>query len=77
MPIFTLSQITDMLRCPCCASRVENRASGLYCTGTDCEYARSPYMSVGGQPVLVDFGTSVFKRATYASGNVPITRPLA
>lgn len=76
MPVLNLPAIQDILRCPCCQSRPETRGSGIFCTGAGCEYARNPYMTIGAQPVLVDFGTSVFKRATYAGGKVPIVRPL-
>ena len=76
MPVLGLTETIDILRCPCCGSRPESRPSGLWCSSGDCEYGRSPYLTIGTQPVLVDFGTSVFKRATYAGGKVPIVRPL-
>ncbi len=76
MPVLNIASVMDMLRCPCCASKIEKRGEQFQCTGTDCAYAKAPFETIGGQPVLVDFGTSVFKRATYAGGKVPIVRPL-
>ncbi len=76
MAVMKLPEILNLLRCPCCAAALEQREIGLFCTGSDCEYGHDPFMNLSGQPVLVDFGTSVFKRSTYAGGAVPIVRPL-
>jgi SAM-dependent methyltransferase len=76
MPVLETAGIMDILRCPCCKSRVEMREGRYFCTDTTCLYDKTAFEMIGNQPVLVDFGTSVFKRATYAGGKVPIVRPL-
>ena len=76
MTVLNLSEIHGILRCPRCQSRLEKRQERLFCAGDGCEYGQFPFLTIREQAVLVDFGTSVFKRSTYAGGKVPIVRPL-
>ncbi len=76
MAVFKATELLDILRCPCCGSGLQQRANALHCESLACDQGASPFLTLGGQPVLVDFDTSVFKRSTYASGQAPIIRPL-
>lgn len=76
MPVLKLAEILDKLRCPCCGSSFQQRGEQLFCSNAACDHANEPFMTLSGQPVLVNFRESMFLRSTYAGGSTPITRPL-
>jgi hypothetical protein len=43
-----------------------------FCSNADCEYAGAGFPVNGGQPVLIDFATSIFDRETYDSDNASV-----
>ena len=73
-----------MLRCPRChgslvaAPRLDfaNSNRPIYCSNSDCIYARHGFSVVGGQPVLIDFDDSIFQETQFscANGNSVISR---
>lgn len=71
MPVAKLREIETILQCPCLAGCLRIEDGQVQCTSENCELARRPFPSSGGQPVLVDFGTSVFARDHYRDGNLP------
>lgn len=76
MPVLKTAQILDRLRCPSCGYGLGQKNGRLFCASEACEQSAKPFLMLGGQPVLVDFKTSLFQRVTYAGGATPITRPL-
>ena len=57
------------LCCPRCRGPLEGRGAGrLRCAATDCGLSKSPFLFANGQPVLIDFETSLFYREAYLRG---------
>jgi SAM-dependent methyltransferase len=57
-----VAPLSDIIRCPRCHARLENRANKIVCTDADCLYASEGFVSAGDQPVLIDFEHSIFDR---------------
>lgn len=64
--------LVDILCCPKCRSRLEQRQVGLYCTDASCLYAEQAFPISRGQPVLIDFERSIFSRDSYAEGQATV-----
>jgi hypothetical protein len=67
-------QVADILRlliCPRCKSPLghweETPAYELACTNEQCESSRDPFVSVRGQPVLIDFDNSILEREGFTN----------
>jgi len=58
-----------MARCPRCSSMLQNLKSQPSCSDPACEYSKSGFPLVHGQPVLIDFATSIFDRDAYRRHN--------
>src|SRR4051794_30178485 len=56
------------LRCPRCASSLQNLSLHPSCSDATCEYNKIGFPLIGTQPVLIDFATSIFDREMYCSG---------
>jgi SAM-dependent methyltransferase len=54
--------------CPRCHADLEPGVARWSCTGAGCTYAEIGFPVTFGQPVLVDFATSIFERTSYAAG---------
>jgi SAM-dependent methyltransferase len=52
-------------RCPRCSSSIRNLELQPLCSNADCEYAKVGFPVSAGQPVLIDFATSIFDRNLY------------
>lgn len=57
------------VRCPRCSSPIRNLESCPFCLNVDCEYAEAGFPLSEGQPVLIDFATSIFDRDLYLGSN--------
>lgn len=69
------SEWMEQVRCPGCASRVTAlRTATPRCTSEFCDYSKAGFPSVNGQPVLIDFQSSVFDRRMYDGGNGSVIR---
>ena len=53
------------VRCPRCSSVLQNLNFDPSCSDATCEYSNTGFPLVDGQPVLVDFATSIFDRKAY------------
>jgi SAM-dependent methyltransferase len=56
---------TRRLRCPRCASSLQDLGRHLSCSDTSCEYSETGFPLVDTQPVLIDFAASIFDREMY------------
>jgi hypothetical protein len=56
------------VRCPRCHARIRNLLEPS-CSSAVCEYSREKFPVADGQPVLIDFTASIFRRSTYQSDN--------
>jgi SAM-dependent methyltransferase len=56
-------KLRGLLQCPRCATSLES----LHCSNPRCVYAGG-FLSVRGQPVLIDFDDSIFDRSDYEDG---------
>ena len=56
---------TSLICCPRCKSAL---TLDLVCSNPDCRYARQAFFQTGGQPVLIDFETSIFEASSYQDG---------
>jgi SAM-dependent methyltransferase len=68
------SDWVERVRCPKCASKLMAARTAPHCSNRLCEYSRLGFPLVDGQPVLVDFQSSVFDRAIYGSGSGSVLR---
>lgn len=59
----------DRLRCPRCASPVSDVLNQPTCVNYSCEYSVDGFPVADGQPVLIDFSSSVFQRQMYRRDN--------
>jgi SAM-dependent methyltransferase len=57
--------LEEIVACPRCRSRLNASASKWACANPACEFAHKGYPTAGGQPVLMDFEQSVFRREDY------------
>jgi SAM-dependent methyltransferase len=53
-------ELSDVIRCPRCRSRLNKLDHRLYCYKTSCRYAADGFEQAGNQPVLIDFEQSIF-----------------
>jgi len=60
-----LSRSKIEARCPRCSSPIRNLEVQPFCSNADCEYAEVGFPVSAGQPVLIDFSTSIFERDLY------------
>ena len=56
---------TRRLRCPRCASSLQDLGRHPSCSDTSCEYSETGFPLVDTQPVLIDFAASIFDREMY------------
>jgi SAM-dependent methyltransferase len=52
-------------RCPRCSSSLQNLSFHPSCSDAACEYSKIGFPLIDGQPVLIDFATSIFDREMY------------
>ena len=60
-----IDALTQIICCPRCHSRLARRESlqpPIVCRNAECEYSRQGFLEVFGQPVLVDFDSSILSR---------------
>jgi SAM-dependent methyltransferase len=60
-------EIEAILRCPRCFQPVLRQAQTYYCANPSCAYASESFLTILGQPVLIDFEQSIFSRDSYAT----------
>lgn len=60
------------VRCPRCSSPIRDLEWRPFCSNADCEYAETGFPVNGGQPVLIDFATSIFDREMYDNDNASV-----
>lgn len=61
-------QWTELLCCPRCRTALESAGNLYRCANDDCDLAAQPFPSAGGQPVLIDFETSIFHPDAFMDG---------
>jgi SAM-dependent methyltransferase len=61
MPLTTIDVLRPLLRCPVCGAPL--RDDDVTCTNASCARARTPFLAVTGQPVLVDDTDSILDPA--------------
>lgn len=64
--------LEEIVACPRCLSRLNVSAPKWTFTNPDCDFARDGYPTAGGQPVLVDFERSVFRRTDYNENDTTV-----
>jgi SAM-dependent methyltransferase len=57
------------VRCPRCLSSIRDLESRPFCSNADCDYAEAGFPVINGQPVLIDFASSIFHREMYDGDN--------
>ena len=57
--------LEEVVACPRCLSTLQASGGKFTCTDPACDFARTGFPTVLGQPVLVDFERSLFRRADY------------
>ena len=57
------------LICPRCKASVAFANDSVLCANRNCLYADQGFPVIAGQPVLIDFPDSIFKRSNYLDGN--------
>jgi hypothetical protein len=57
------------LLCPRCGAKIALNGHQAYCLNERCVYSEQRFPFVDGQPVLIDFPHSVFRRSNYEKGN--------
>ncbi|SFL99576.1 Methyltransferase domain-containing protein [Bradyrhizobium sp. NFR13] len=57
------------MRCPRCGSSISDIQTRPSCVNYDCDYSDAGFPVVDGQPVLIDFESSVFDRRLYHRDN--------
>jgi Methylase involved in ubiquinone/menaquinone biosynthesis len=62
------TDLRTILCCPRCHGAVEQAGARWICREVTCLYATVGFPVTQGQPVLVDFETSIFDRASYEAG---------
>ena len=67
-------QLATITCCPRCRAKLEPGGDLWRCARADCVYARTGFPVVSGQPVLVDFDRSIFRRANYEHGSGSVRR---
>jgi SAM-dependent methyltransferase len=61
--MMSFADIADIAVCPKCRCAIDQ--SSLACTNPSCRYSSERFPSVGGQPVLIDFESSIFGRENF------------
>lgn len=71
-PIMPLSDLTGILRCPRCRAPLAPSGLSYRCTNSDCVYGQddTPFPLAAGQPVLIDFDSSLFARDEFSRAAV-------
>jgi SAM-dependent methyltransferase len=64
----------ERVRCPNCASKLSGLETAPHCSNELCEYNTLGFPLVDGQPVLIDFKSSVFNRGLYFRGSGSVLR---
>lgn len=59
------------VRCPRCSSPIRDLGFQPFCSNAVCEYNKTGFPVINGQPVLIDFATSIFDRSMYQSNSEP------
>ena len=73
-PAANSEQLATITCCPRCRAKLEPGGDLWRCARADCVYARTGFPVVSGQPVLVDFDRSIFRRANYEHGSGSVRR---
>jgi hypothetical protein len=55
----------DGIRCPRCLSSIRDAGRQPFCSSPACSHYKAGFPVVNGQPVLIDFASSIFDRAMY------------
>jgi SAM-dependent methyltransferase len=61
----TTLDIINIMRCPRCLSVLTSDADQLVCSNTECGLSNEPFLTIAGQPVLIDFETSIVDRCSF------------
>jgi SAM-dependent methyltransferase len=61
--MISFADVVDIAICPRCGSNIDQ--SSLACTSRSCRYSSRGFPSVSGQPVLIDFESSIFGRENF------------
>jgi SAM-dependent methyltransferase len=65
----------NQICCPHCSSAINQVSTAyIHCSNNLCEYHRAGFPVVQGQPVLIDFGSSVFTRRVYETTTGSVLR---
>ena len=67
-------ELATITCCPGCRARTQPGSDLWRCTAPDCVYAQTGFPVVLGQPALVDFDCSIFRRADYERGSGSVLR---
>lgn len=59
------AEIASVLRCPLCRAPLRFEASQVFCSDNKCRHSIAGFPVCNGQPVLIDFNTSIFDRTNY------------
>lgn len=63
--------LEEIVACPRCLSTLQASAGRFGCTNPACDFARDGFPTAAGQPVLVDFERSLFRRGDYDENDAP------
>jgi SAM-dependent methyltransferase len=61
-------RLIDVARCPRCLGAIAPLGERFACQNAECGLSKRSFMSVSGQPVLVDFEASIFTEGAFQDG---------